>query len=140
VFNRVAVFNRARVVSDSAFLINNLSAAREFFGGARVDASVLAHVERVKMKAEGLDLSDERVNELTCDATTVSLVEARAQQTQVFGERRCVRVRVAARNDGLARGARSFARSVRGRRDRKSTRLNSSHRTTSYAVFCLKKK
>src|SRR5207248_8070733 len=26
------------------------------------------------------------------------------------------------------------------RRDRKSTRLNSSHRTTSYAVFCLKKK
>src|SRR5437867_9361835 len=27
-----------------------------------------------------------------------------------------------------------------GRRDRKSTRLNSSHRTISYAVFCLKKK
>src|SRR5437867_11487810 len=25
-------------------------------------------------------------------------------------------------------------------RDRKTTRLNSSHRTTSYAVFCLKKK
>src|SRR5207248_7364812 len=30
---------------------------------------------------------------------------------------------------------------VRARRgDRKSTRLNSSHRTISYAVFCLKKK
>src|SRR5207248_9307011 len=29
---------------------------------------------------------------------------------------------------------------VTGRRDRKSTRLNSSHRTISYAVFCLKKK
>src|SRR5437867_5310913 len=29
---------------------------------------------------------------------------------------------------------------ARARRDRKSTRLNSSHRTTSYAVFCLKKK
>src|SRR5437867_8689664 len=27
-----------------------------------------------------------------------------------------------------------------GHRDRKSTRLNSSHRTISYAVFCLKKK
>src|SRR5438094_6741274 len=27
-----------------------------------------------------------------------------------------------------------------GKRDRKSTRLNSSHRTNSYAVFCLKKK
>src|SRR5207248_7625264 len=28
----------------------------------------------------------------------------------------------------------------RGAEDRKSTRLNSSHRTISYAVFCLKKK
>src|SRR5207248_11217927 len=28
----------------------------------------------------------------------------------------------------------------RAERDRKSTRLNSSHRTISYAVFCLKKK
>src|SRR2546426_8424490 len=28
----------------------------------------------------------------------------------------------------------------RGRRDRKSTRLNSSHLVISYAVFCLKKK
>src|SRR2546428_4492246 len=32
------------------------------------------------------------------------------------------------------------ARQVRGRRDRKSTRLNSSHDQISYAVFCLKKK
>src|SRR5437867_10504768 len=30
--------------------------------------------------------------------------------------------------------------SLRARQDRKSTRLNSSHRTISYAVFCLKKK
>src|SRR5438094_2844868 len=29
---------------------------------------------------------------------------------------------------------------VKDVRDRKSTRLNSSHRTISYAVFCLKKK
>src|SRR3712207_9024041 len=29
---------------------------------------------------------------------------------------------------------------VRGRADRKSTRLNSSHANISYAVFCLKKK
>src|SRR5256885_8674509 len=29
---------------------------------------------------------------------------------------------------------------VRGARDRKSTRLNSSHLVISYAVFCLKKK
>src|SRR5216684_5533095 len=31
-------------------------------------------------------------------------------------------------------------RTRRGRRDRKSTRLNSSHGYISYAVFCLKKK
>src|SRR2546422_7147825 len=31
-------------------------------------------------------------------------------------------------------------RRPRGRRDRKSTRLNSSHGYISYAVFCLKKK
>src|SRR5437763_6806061 len=31
-------------------------------------------------------------------------------------------------------------RDVRGSSDRKSTRLNSSHRCISYAVFCLKKK
>src|SRR6266516_6178793 len=39
---------------------------------------------------------------------------------------------------------RAAARAGRGTRvvcrDRKSTRLNSSHRTISYAVFCLKKK
>src|SRR5437867_10151314 len=29
---------------------------------------------------------------------------------------------------------------ISGKEDRKSTRLNSSHRTISYAVFCLKKK
>src|SRR5207249_8212592 len=32
------------------------------------------------------------------------------------------------------------SRGPRTRRDRKSTRLNSSHVSTSYAVFCLKKK
>ena len=61
-----------------------------------MDARVLANVERVKMKAEGLDLPDERVNELTRDAPAVAFGETRAQQTKVFGERRGVRVRVAA--------------------------------------------
>src|SRR3712207_8467923 len=32
------------------------------------------------------------------------------------------------------------AHHLRGRKDRKSTRLNSSHANISYAVFCLKKK
>src|SRR2546427_1101865 len=51
------------------------------------------------------------------------------------------------RNGGRgARGARADlprrtrGRSARAPRDRKSTRLNSSHSQISYAVFCLKKK
>src|SRR3712207_7031361 len=43
------------------------------------------------------------------------------------------------RRPGAAQGAGADA-AGRGRRDRKSTRLNSSHANISYAVFCLKKK
>src|SRR5947208_5585264 len=39
----------------------------------------------------------------------------------------------------LPRSAAAIADGIRGR-DRKSTRLNSSHQIISYAVFCLKKK
>src|SRR2546422_9840740 len=41
--------------------------------------------------------------------------------------------------ESLGRGGRRWTRR-RGRADRKSTRLNSSHGYISYAVFCLKKK
>src|SRR3712207_7355116 len=50
---------------------------------------------------------------------------------------------VAGRRDGAGGAARpGHVREVpdRVRRDRKSTRLNSSHANISYAVFCLKKK
>src|SRR5205085_7402947 len=40
-------------------------------------------------------------------------------------------------NQALAEGDQGF---IVGKRDRKSTRLNSSHSQISYAVFCLKKK
>src|SRR5437867_10048473 len=40
----------------------------------------------------------------------------------------------------LLRMLNTVPRSERWEKDRKSTRLNSSHRTISYAVFCLKKK
>src|SRR2546426_5996953 len=44
-------------------------------------------------------------------------------------------------HDVRARAApQRFAEAVLGGRDRKSTRLNSSHLVISYAVFCLKKK
>src|SRR5690348_18129574 len=40
----------------------------------------------------------------------------------------------------IAQVARAFSMHVLATRDRKSTRLNSSHPSISYAVFCLKKK
>src|SRR5437773_6762839 len=45
-----------------------------------------------------------------------------------------------ARVGGGAPGPDGSRRAAAARADRKSTRLNSSHITTSYAVFCLKKK
>src|SRR5437867_5927199 len=44
------------------------------------------------------------------------------------------------RRVGVQAGRAGVAGVRHQRRDRKSTRLNSSHRTISYAVFCLKKK
>src|SRR2546430_7694740 len=41
---------------------------------------------------------------------------------------------------GLELGADDYDQAVLATRDRKSTRLNSSHSQISYAVFCLKKK
>src|SRR2546430_13232521 len=51
--------------------------------------------------------------------------------------------RGARRGRGRRRGGlvgRRVPEAARSRRDRKSTRLNSSHSQISYAVFCLKKK
>src|SRR5205085_8053663 len=79
-----------------------------------------------------------------------------ARNRASYGRFQCpVRLRsrgeaVAAEWRGVARGGR-VAQALRGRgrrrrrvaasaRDRKSTRLNSSHSQISYAVFCLKKK
>src|SRR5258705_3518410 len=58
--------------------------------------------------------------------------------TTLFRSLRAIAGRLAARRDGVVRGRRGTARGVF--RDRKSTRLNSSHLGISYAVFCLKKK
>src|SRR5206468_11117391 len=61
-----------------------------------------------------------------------------------FAARRCARARSrvqtpAARPYGVSLASRR-ASSSDSNRDRKSTRLNSSHDQISYAVFCLKKK
>src|SRR2546429_3752697 len=47
---------------------------------------------------------------------------------------------VRGRRQGRTSRTRHHAAGLQGERDRKSTRLNSSHGYISYAVFCLKKK
>src|SRR5260221_7607306 len=58
----------------------------------------------------------------------------RTRQAQGRVTRLCLVVQLQGRR------AAAQGRVVVGRRDRKSTRLNSSHTVISYAVFCLKKK
>src|SRR5437867_10196026 len=53
---------------------------------------------------------------------------------------RCRDGRGSSAEPGKRRSHHEARRPVRPWGDRKSTRLNSSHRTISYAVFCLKKK
>src|SRR5437764_4546146 len=64
--------------------------------------------------------------------------------TTLFRSRRRARLEsfvAVAEGHGFHRGqSRGGARDRARLRDRKSTRLNSSHRCISYAVFCLKKK
>src|SRR5690242_21061532 len=65
------------------------------------------------------------------DALPISGIYLRFRFPELTGTLRHVRMR--SDHIGLPRGPGA-------RRDRKSTRLNSSHMSISYAVFCLKKK
>src|SRR5437899_5671222 len=68
---------------------------------------------------------------------------SRARSGQRGGLERRSRIRRDGRNVGAPRGlhgAEGAGRAGALPRDRKSTRLNSSHLGISYAVFCLKKK
>src|SRR5207245_9968899 len=75
------------------------------------------------------------------DALPISYVDRQAVADEVaFSRRLCAR-----HNwpliDVTRRSAASYGERTGGvKRDRKSTRLNSSHGSISYAVFCLKKK
>src|SRR5207245_11616080 len=60
--------------------------------------------------------------------------------TTLFRSSPAARISARAPGDGPASSDRSSASSPTARQDRKSTRLNSSHGSISYAVFCLKKK
>src|SRR5258708_30458630 len=65
------------------------------------------------------------------------------EKTQLFvwcGDATVLRVRAVKLEGRKQVSAPEFANGARLKRDRKSTRLNSSHQIISYAVFCLKKK
>src|SRR3989442_9104182 len=76
------------------------------------------------------------------DALPISALDP--EESDVVGRRRLdAQVAVECRGPDVRVGAfaaRCDPASPRRRRDRKSTRLNSSHVRISYAVFCLKKK
>src|SRR5437764_8934540 len=73
------------------------------------------------------------------ERTALNLVQADGID-QVFGAKHPQELaHVELRNKHLLVALEDLAH-VAGQRDRKSTRLNSSHRCISYAVFCLKKK
>src|SRR3712207_9376068 len=81
------------------------------------------------------------------DALPISVLRGHAERTVARGRERGAGTRVRAAARSHRRGSRDLllgpvcARPHRAApRDRKSTRLNSSHANISYAVFCLKKK
>src|SRR5438067_8087535 len=60
--------------------------------------------------------------------------------TTLFRSGRSLHAMKGANHESEKRVCRGYAERGAVRRDRKSTRLNSSHVSISYAVFCLKKK
>src|SRR5437879_9807919 len=82
-------------------------------------------------------------SEVGCGAgtLTVELAERAGLVVAVDIDAACVRAtRAAVGEQPHVRVVRADARALDPAEDRKSTRLNSSHRCISYAVFCLKKK
>src|SRR5207244_12784241 len=76
------------------------------------------------------------------DALPISLavrVDVYAEELRLRAGQRLVPAPEEARHEPLRRGGRGAVREDIGERDRKSTRLNSSHQIISYAVFCLKR-
>src|SRR3712207_7922735 len=80
-------------------------------------------------------LLDPLEEELDLPARAVALGHREGGQREVVGEHDHVLARL-----GVPRSHTPELARVRLGRDRKSTRLNSSHANISYAVFCLKKK
>src|SRR5271169_4449881 len=68
------------------------------------------------------------------------LMIRRPPRSTLFPYTTLFRSRLIRSRDGARKSAFAWRWARRRRRDRKSTRLNSSHGSISYAVFCLKKK
>src|SRR2546430_6599601 len=74
------------------------------------------------------------------DALPISASDQVASMCDVLGVSERHHVGIIPTRSPRELGYQKITRSRQGTRDRKSTRLNSSHSQISYAVFCLKKK
>src|SRR5437867_688680 len=90
-------------------------------------------------QAAGAGALDLGIDQTALVQEYIPAAEQRIVRVEVLGGRYLYAIRIYTPGDSfnLCPGCRSGSRTDR---DRKSTRLNSSHRTISYAVFCLKKK
>src|SRR5699024_11812427 len=95
--------------------------------------------DRVEGRNEGPQIGQELGTDDLADDRRHQ-VETRAQQPERPGARRCVQKRDEFAVQEPPEPFGCIEEVQRGTADRKSTRLNSSHVSISYAVFCLKKK
>src|SRR5207248_2003210 len=143
---RHALFQRVLDLVDLAFLdqLGDMARVEQHLSGGNTSAGLGAHQalrddrlqrggeveQQARPVLEGVEV-DDAVHRV------VAVIRVQRREAQVarlrIGERHRHGLLVAdlADQDAIGRLA---------QRDRKSTRLNSSHRTISYAVFCLKKK
>src|SRR5699024_12705103 len=101
--------------------------------------SLLSSVDAAHTERDTLSLHDAlpicaRTHEGTTQPTAHPRRTGRARGGELRGRHR------PSSRENHRRVSRSSLRSLSHARDRKSTRLNSSHVSISYAVFCLKKK
>src|SRR5438876_9039325 len=105
------------------------------------DAHLRIEIRERLVEQENLWLSDDCPTE--CDALTLTSGELARFPVEIFVEAERPRCDLDALVDLLGRHVSEPEREAKilaHRQDRKSTRLNSSHPSISYAVFCLKKK
>src|SRR5699024_10989376 len=116
---------------DGIFLVGNNKYAKTF-KFEDINYSVASREDKEAMFLEYSEL----LNALDSGATTKITVNNRRLNKTDFEQT----ILIPMAEDGLDKYRKEYNRMLLDKADRKSTRLNSSHVSISYAVFCLKKK